>query len=125
MPVLLKNLLGMKFRTVDGYKGSNDVVLAMQRNEVGGICQTVTAFAQSAQNMLDDGTVRMLFTTEKRARCRAQGADHLRVSPRPTSSATSSTFHASSLETGRPWLAPPERAGRAGRGACAAPSTPP
>ena len=65
MPVLLKNLLGMKFRTVDGYKGSNDIVLAMQRNEVGGLCQTVTAFAQSAQPMLDAGTFRILFTTER------------------------------------------------------------
>ena len=47
------------------YQGSNGVVLAMARNEVAGICQTVTAFAQSAQNMLDDGTVRLLFTTER------------------------------------------------------------
>src|SRR5262245_49138323 len=65
MPVLLRNLLGMKFRTVDGYKGSNDIVFAIQRNEVQGICQTLTAFAQSAQNMLDDGSVRLLFTTER------------------------------------------------------------
>ncbi len=34
MPILLKNLLGMKFKVVDGYKGSTDIVLAMQRNEV-------------------------------------------------------------------------------------------
>ena len=79
MPVLLKNLLGMKFRTVDGYKGSNDVVLAMQRNEVQGICQTVTAFAQSAQPMLDSGTLRLLFTTERERVPRPQGADDLRI----------------------------------------------
>src|SRR3954454_681192 len=64
-PILLRNLLGMKFKVIDGYKGSADIVLAMARKEVGGICQTVMAFAQSAQPMLDDGTVRMLFTTEK------------------------------------------------------------
>jgi tripartite-type tricarboxylate transporter receptor subunit TctC len=106
MPVLLRNLLGMKFRTVDGYKGSNDVVLAMQRNEVGGICQTVTAFAQSAQNMLDDGSVRLLFTTEEHP------VPELKV---PTVFQFTKTdeqrqilqFHASSLETGRPLLAPP------------------
>jgi tripartite-type tricarboxylate transporter receptor subunit TctC len=106
LPVLLKNLLGMKFRTVDGYKGSNGVVLAMQRNEVGGICQTVTAFAQSAQNMLDDGSARLLFTTEEHA------VPELKV---PTVFAFTKTeeqrnilrFHASSLETGRPLLTPP------------------
>ena len=106
MPVLLKNLLGMKFRTVDGYKGSNDIVLAMQRNEVGGICQTVTAFSQSAQPMLDAGTFRILFTTER------ERVPHLKV---PTIFEYAKTdderaileFQASALETGRPWLAPP------------------
>ena len=106
MPVLLKNLLGMKFRTVDGYKGSNDIVLAMQRNEVGGICQTVTAFSQSAQPMLDAGTFRILFTTER------ERVPHLKV---PTIFEYAKTdeeraileFQASTLETGRPWLAPP------------------
>jgi tripartite-type tricarboxylate transporter receptor subunit TctC len=106
MPVLLKNLLGMKFRTVDGYQGSNGVVLAIARNEVSGICQTVTAFAQSAQNMLDDGSVKLLFTTER------DRVPHLKV---PTIFEFAKTeeqrqilaFHASSLETGRPWLAPP------------------
>jgi tripartite-type tricarboxylate transporter receptor subunit TctC len=106
MPVLLKNLLGMKFRTVDGYQGSNGVVLAIARNEVSAICQTVTAFAQSAQNMLDEGTVKLLFTTER------DRVPHLKV---PTIFEYAKTeeqrqilaFHASSLETGRPWLAPP------------------
>jgi tripartite-type tricarboxylate transporter receptor subunit TctC len=106
MPTLLKNLLGMKFKTIDGYQGSNGVVLAIARNEVGGICQTVTAFAQSAQNLLDDGTVRLLFTTER------ERVPHLKV---PTIFEFAKTdeernilaFHASSLETGRPWLAPP------------------
>jgi tripartite-type tricarboxylate transporter receptor subunit TctC len=108
MPVLLRNLLGMKFKTVDGYKGSTEIVLAMQRNEVQGICQTVMAFANSGQHLLDDGTVRMLFTTEK---------DRVPVyeGKVPTVFEYAKTeehrnilaFHASSLETGRPWLAPP------------------
>ena len=106
MPVLLKNLLGMKFRTVDGYKGSNDVVLAMQRNEVGGLCQTVTAFAQSAQPMLDAGTFHILFTTER------ERVPRLKV---PTIFEYAKTdderaileFQASTLESGRPWLTPP------------------
>jgi len=106
MPLLLKNLLGMKFKTVDGYKSSNDVVLAMQRKEVRGICQTVTAFAQSAQNLLDEGTVRLLFTTER------QPVPRLRVPTvfeftRTAEQRSILAFHASSLETGRPMLAPP------------------
>jgi tripartite-type tricarboxylate transporter receptor subunit TctC len=106
-PVLLRNMLGMKFRTVDGYKGASDVVLAMQRNEVAGICQTVKAFGQGVgQQMLDSDTARLLFTTER------ERVPELKV---PTIFEFTTTeeqrnilaFHASSLEMGRPLVAPP------------------
>jgi len=37
-PQFLSALLGMKFKLVLGYKGSRDIQLAMERNEVQGIC---------------------------------------------------------------------------------------
>ncbi|MEA2907270.1 MAG: hypothetical protein QOI12_4657 [Alphaproteobacteria bacterium] len=108
MPILLRNLLGMKFKVVDGYKGSTEIVLAMQRNEVHGICQTVMAFAQAGQHLLDDGTVRMLFTTEKDRIAQYDNKvptafEYARTEEQRNILA----FHASSLETGRPWLGPP------------------
>jgi tripartite-type tricarboxylate transporter receptor subunit TctC len=105
-PILLRNLLGMKFKVIDGYKGSTDVVLAMARKEVGGICQTTMAFAQSAQPMLDDGSVRMLFTTE-RERVPAFGVPSIFEYARTDEQRSILAFHAASLETGRPLLAPP------------------
>lgn len=107
MPVLLKNLLGMRFRTVDGYKGSTDVVLAMQRNEVQGICQTITAFAQSAQPMLDSGLFRLVFTTE-RDRVPGVNVPTIFEFTKDDEQRLILDFHASALETGRPWLAPPD-----------------
>ena len=106
LPVLLKNLLGMKFRTVDGYKGSNDIVLAMQRGEVGGICQTVTAFSQSAQPMLDAGKFHILFTTERERLPRFKVPTIFEFA-RTDDERAILDFQASALETGRPWLAPP------------------
>ncbi len=105
-PLLLKNLLGMKFRLIDGYKGATAVVLAMERGELEGICQTTSAFQGSAQRLLDDGTFRILFTTER------EPVPELKV---PTIFAYAKTdeqrkildIHASSLELGRPILAPP------------------
>jgi tripartite-type tricarboxylate transporter receptor subunit TctC len=105
-PILLRNLLGMKFKVIDGYKGSADIVLAMARNEVGGICQTVMAFSQSGQHLLDDGTVRMLFTTEK-DRVAAFNVPSIFEYAKTDEQRNILAFHASSLETGRPWLAPP------------------
>ena len=105
-PMLLKNLLGMKFKLIDGYKGATAVVLAMERGELAGICQNTSAFQGSAQHLLDDGTFRILFTTEP------DPVPELKV---PTVFAYAKTdeqrqileVHASSLELGRPILAPP------------------
>jgi tripartite-type tricarboxylate transporter receptor subunit TctC len=105
-PLLLRNLLGMKFKVIDGYKGATGVVLAMERGEVEGLCQTTTAFMGAAQRLLDDGTFRILFTTER------DPVPELKV---PTVFAYAKTdeqrlileIHASSLELGRPILAPP------------------
>jgi tripartite-type tricarboxylate transporter receptor subunit TctC len=38
LPTVEKNVLGTKFKVISGYAGSNDVLLAMDRNEVQGIC---------------------------------------------------------------------------------------
>jgi tripartite-type tricarboxylate transporter receptor subunit TctC len=105
-PVLLKNLLGMKFKVIDGYKGATGVVLAMERGEVAGLCQTTTAFMGAAQRLLDDGTFRILFTAER------EPVPELKV---PTIFAYAKTdeqrmildVHAASLALGRPILAPP------------------
>jgi tripartite-type tricarboxylate transporter receptor subunit TctC len=37
-PVLLENLLGMKIKIIKGYKGSRDIMLAIERRELDGIC---------------------------------------------------------------------------------------
>jgi tripartite-type tricarboxylate transporter receptor subunit TctC len=102
----LKNLLGMKFKVIDGYKGATGVVLAMERGEVEGLCQTTTAFIGAAQPLLDDGTFRILFTTEP------EPMPGLKV---PTIFEYAKTqeqrdilqVHASSLELGRPIMTPP------------------
>lgn len=48
-PQFLAALLGMKFKIILGYKGSHDVQLAMERNEVQGICL--------AYDLLERGTL--------------------------------------------------------------------
>jgi tripartite-type tricarboxylate transporter receptor subunit TctC len=39
-PVLLNNILGTKFRIVTGYPGTREILIAMERNEVHGLCGT-------------------------------------------------------------------------------------
>lgn len=37
-PTMERYILGVKFKVVAGYKGSNDLSLALQRNEIQGVC---------------------------------------------------------------------------------------
>ena len=38
LPILLVNVLGVKFRLIGGYAGSNEILLAIERKEVHGMC---------------------------------------------------------------------------------------
>jgi tripartite-type tricarboxylate transporter receptor subunit TctC len=105
-PTLLRNLLGMKFRTVEGYHGTNGVALAIERNEVKGICQSIAGFEQIARPMLESGTVRLLLTIESKrvaGRNVPTAFDFAKIEEQRQILA----FNASTLELGRPWAAPP------------------
>jgi tripartite-type tricarboxylate transporter receptor subunit TctC len=67
-PTLLNRLLGMKFRVVDGYKGAANIILAMERREVEGICTGIETLesAWGPQWMASD-RIRVLFNTEPKA----------------------------------------------------------
>ncbi|MPY71767.1 MAG: hypothetical protein GEU92_16985 [Alphaproteobacteria bacterium] len=49
MPRLLNNLFGTKIKIVSGYKGGNDVYLAMERGEVHGRCGGITTSIKSTR----------------------------------------------------------------------------
>ena len=43
LPTVFNHVLGTKFRLIEGYKGTNDTVIAMERGEVEGVCATYGA----------------------------------------------------------------------------------
>ena len=47
-PILLENMLGMKIKTIKGYKGSQDIMLAIERRELDGICLGTETVRRSA-----------------------------------------------------------------------------
>ncbi len=59
MPVLLVDLLGVKLRLVGGYAGSREIILAMDRNEVQGMCgMDWSSLVTQRRDWLDTGFVR-------------------------------------------------------------------
>lgn len=61
LPVLLVNVLGVKLRLVGGYTGSRDITLAMERNEVHGMCgMDWSSLVTQRKDWIDSGFVRLL-----------------------------------------------------------------
>jgi len=58
-PQFLSELLGMKFKIIQGYAGSKEISLAMERGEVEGICVAYESLLR--QNLAREGKVNVLF----------------------------------------------------------------
>ena len=105
-PILLKNLLHMRLRIIQGYHSPGDVILAMARREVDGIVQSVGAPDGARRQWVESGQMRVLFNMEREP---VAGLDA------PTIFEFAKTqeqrqvlaFFSSSMELGRPLMAPP------------------
>ncbi len=64
-PVLLNKLLGMKFKLVEGYNTSQNILMAMERGEVQGICQTYAGLNSTRPGWIDAGKLKVLFSMER------------------------------------------------------------
>lgn len=105
-PAMLRNLLGLKFKVVEGYRAAGDIWLAMERGEVDAVIQTVGNVDGARRDPIRQGKVAVLFTMEQG---KVPGIDA------PTVFEVAKTeeqrqvlsFFAMATELGRPILAPP------------------
>jgi tripartite-type tricarboxylate transporter receptor subunit TctC len=59
---MLDNLLGAKLRIVTGYPGSNEILLALERNEVQGACGLGwSSVAPQRARLIDSGLIRIIL----------------------------------------------------------------
>jgi tripartite-type tricarboxylate transporter receptor subunit TctC len=105
-PVLLARLLGMKFKLIEGYTGPAAVVLAMDRGEVDGICQTVTSLRNSRPGWLESGKWRVLLNME-RTPLAEYGSPSIFQFVKTEDERRIVALYSSSIELGRPMVAPP------------------
>jgi tripartite-type tricarboxylate transporter receptor subunit TctC len=60
-PVMLINVLGLRLRLIGGYAGSREIVLAMDRNEVQGMCgMDWSSLSTQQRDWVSGGFVRLL-----------------------------------------------------------------
>jgi tripartite-type tricarboxylate transporter receptor subunit TctC len=105
-PALLKNLIGMKFKIVEGYTGVDDVALAMERGEVAATCETWSAFNKRHPAWIKSGFARPLFNMEAQP---MKGVDFPTIFQflKTDEQRDIVAFYASSITVGRPLVAPP------------------
>ncbi len=105
-PVLLQKLLGMKFKLVEGYGNSQAVLLAMERGEVQGICQSLSSVRGSRPEWFESGKLKVLFNTERHT-VPGLNAPSVFDFVKSEDQRKILALYTSSVEFGRPIVAPP------------------
>jgi tripartite-type tricarboxylate transporter receptor subunit TctC len=105
-PLLLANALGMKFKLIEGYGSSNAVMLAIERGEVQGICNTLTQFT-ARPALIRDGKIRILFHTEEAPLTSFPDVPSIYRFAKTEEQKQLMRFVFSSVEFGRPYVMPP------------------
>ena len=61
-PMVLKNVLGANLRVIAGYGGTSDIALAVERDEVDGICgMFASSVAAQFQHLIDAGEMKLII----------------------------------------------------------------
>lgn len=105
VPTVLNRVLGTRFKMVEGYRGATDILLAMDRSEVQGVCMSLGQF-RTSQQKFKDGKLRYLLRAEESA---LPGVDAPSIYDFAKTSEQRQLmrFLFSSTEFGRPYLFPP------------------
>ena len=107
VPTALNNVLGTKFKLVEGYQGSGAAVLALERGEVEGICHTSGVFHSHHEQMVKSGELKILLHVEEAPLPDNPGVPSIFDYAKTQKQKDMLRFLFSSTEFGRPYVAPP------------------
>jgi tripartite-type tricarboxylate transporter receptor subunit TctC len=105
-PLLLHNVLGMKLKLIEGYGSTNAIMLAMERGEVHGICQTYMGIKNGNEDWLTSGRFKILFNMERKPIPGVDAPTIYKFTKTQEQRDLIGLFN-SSVELGRPVAAPP------------------
>ena len=107
VPTVINRVLGTKFRLVEGYRGTGDILLAIERGEVQGVCASGGQFRTHAQ-LFKDGKLRVLFRAEESKLPEFPDAPSIYDYAKTNAQRQLMRFVFSSTEFGRPYVFPPD-----------------
>jgi tripartite-type tricarboxylate transporter receptor subunit TctC len=106
LPTVFNHVLGTKFRVIEGYKGTTDAVLAMERGEVQGVCATYGQF-RIYEQLLREGKIRFILRAEEAAIPELEKVPSIFDFAKTDAQRQLMRFVFSSVEFGRPYVLPP------------------
>jgi tripartite-type tricarboxylate transporter receptor subunit TctC len=107
LPTVLNRVLGTKFRLIEGYRGAQDIVLAIERGEVQGACASLGQF-RNHDRLFREGKLRIVFRAEEAVMPEIPDAPSIFDYAKTTEQRQLMRFVFSSTEFGRPYLFPPD-----------------
>ena len=107
LPTVFNHVLGTKFRLILGYKGTTDVVLAMERGEVQGACASYGQF-RIYEQLIRDGKLVFLVRAEETPIPEIPDVSSIFDFAKTTEQRQLMRFIFSSTEFGRPYVFPPD-----------------
>jgi tripartite-type tricarboxylate transporter receptor subunit TctC len=107
LPTVFNHVLGAKFRIIEGYKGTQEIVLAVERGELEGSCASLGQY-RSSERMFRDGTLRVLLRAEEAPIAEFPAAPSVYDHAKTDEQRQFMRFVFSSVEFGRPYAFPPE-----------------
>jgi tripartite-type tricarboxylate transporter receptor subunit TctC len=105
-PEFLSALLGMKFKLVKGYQGSHEIQLAMERNEVQGICLAYDSLSRG--NLARTGQINVLLQAALTPDPRIKDAPLVLDTVRGADERKALELFFARAAIGRPFVAPPD-----------------
>jgi tripartite-type tricarboxylate transporter receptor subunit TctC len=107
IPQLLSRMLGMRLKLVEGYQGPRDILLAMERGELNGLCMSVTGIENLRPGWIETGKIQLLFNMEQE-RLRGRGVPSIFEFTRTEEERRILSLFSIGVTYGRPLVAPPD-----------------
>ena len=107
LPTVFNHVLGAKIKLIEGYRGTADVLLAIERDEVQGVCASNGQFRAVSQ-AIESGKLRVLLRAEEAKMADYPNAQSIYDFAKTEEQRQFMRFVFASTEYGRPYVLPPE-----------------
>jgi tripartite-type tricarboxylate transporter receptor subunit TctC len=106
VPTVINHVLGTKFRIIEGYKAAQNVLLAIERGELEGVCSSYSQF-RTYDRLFREGKLRILFRVEEAVIPDIPDVHSIFEAAKTDEQRQLMRFVFSSIEFGRPYVFPP------------------